>query len=164
MGSTGNEMKAIFAFPTRWRPFPGSWRWCLLFLSFLLGGGITAAREEGTVAGGWRYFIKKGKRVVLALEGDRAFMGKVIKIEGVRVTWYPEEDPLRRVVMVAERGSLDAETDDLQVEGKVRAVSPVWGKINANQIEWKAKEEKIIARGNARARFKLPRKKASTAD
>lgn len=142
----------------------GNWWYVLLVLNVVLAGRITLAREEGRIGAGWSHTYERGGRVILKVEGDRASLGKIVKIEKVQATWYPEEDPEKRVMIMGERGSLDMETDDLQVEGKVQAFSPAWGKINANRIEWKAEEKKIIARGRVRARFKLPRKKTSAAD
>ena len=136
----------------------------LVMLSLLLVGGLKVVGEEARIIREFTYFTEEGGKVVLRVDGKTAFVKDVIKIEGIQVTWYPEEDEEKRVVLVAERGSLDTETGDLQVEGSATAVSPEWGEINADRLEWKAKEKKIIARGNVRARFKLPREKASAED
>lgn len=73
--------------------------------------------------------------------------GKII-LADVKAIFYRDDGNLLNVT--AQTGSFDNKTRDIDLVGAVTAISTDGGKLTADKVDWRQKEELITAKGNVR--------------
>ena len=94
---------------------------------------------------------KKNGKVIWELTANTIAIdptsGKIALVD-VKAVFYREDG--NKLNVTAKNGSFDNKTRDMDLSGEVNAVSTDGGKLTADKVDWRQKEELIIAKGNVR--------------
>ena len=114
----------------------------------------TPADRGERMEGGFLYTITEGGKVVVEVEGSSAtgLASDTVHLEKPRVVWYSANG---LIVVEANKGILNRETDDIHFSGSVAVMSQSWGRMECDRLDWNRDRKKIRARGNARGEFRV---------